>query len=140
MYTIVTKTSPVNVVYKDWGREEILVNSAACNYSAKMLVLHRGKTTSLHFHRKKKETLIVVEGSCTLEMGNELGELGQQAFTVGDMITIGCYQWHRLFARQAISCGPCRLLEVSSHNDEEDIVRSTKSGDLDEVTGKLKGA
>jgi mannose-6-phosphate isomerase-like protein (cupin superfamily) len=54
--------------YKEkwWGSEETHFNSQD-KYCCKVLRFKRGGKTSLHSHVKKHETLLVVEGTLTLE-------------------------------------------------------------------------
>ena len=119
----ITKT-PVETVGKVWGSEQWLVNNES--YCMKLLVLHVGFTSSWHYHRAKKETLVVKKGSCHLVMENRDGDLECQELVAGDSVTIYPGRRHRIFNPEP-STRPCVIYEVSTRHYDYDVVRETES-------------
>lgn len=53
---------------KWWGEELTYFNNSDIGYCAKLLHFKKGGHTSLHLHAGKHETLVVVQGTLTLEV------------------------------------------------------------------------
>jgi quercetin dioxygenase-like cupin family protein len=53
---------------KNWGQEIQIENG---NIACKIIELNEDGFIKLHYHTKKKETLLVVDGSVTIEINNE---------------------------------------------------------------------
>jgi mannose-6-phosphate isomerase-like protein (cupin superfamily) len=102
----------VRIIEKLWGHEEILADRF--NYCLKRLVLKPGFQSSLHYHRIKEESFYIESGICVLELSGE-----SETLQPGDVRHIMFFQRHRF---RAIG-GPCLILEVSTHHDDEDVVR-----------------
>ncbi len=96
-------------VTKPWGREYIVHPEAR----VKVLVINEGRT-SLHYHPRKNEQMIVMSGKIAVETGgyysenrvtHVLEENGTVFIEVGDV--------HRLTALE-----PSRILEIADGDDE----------------------
>ena len=98
------------IVPKSWGREEWIVNDEYCG---KFLHVNAGKSSSLHYHKTKKETYCILKGTIHLRLngtGRLLGEM--------EIATIEPGQTH-----QFTGITDAVILEVSTHHDDEDTVR-----------------
>lgn len=92
------------VLQKPYGRNHVLVRDGAFGLS--FAVLEPGRSTSLHFHRRRREFFCVRSGRITLTSGEEVIPLGR--FACGTS-TVGVA--HRL-ANPATA--PAEVLEVFS--------------------------
>jgi mannose-6-phosphate isomerase-like protein (cupin superfamily) len=111
-------------VEKVWGFEEWWVNDD--EYCFKVLVLKPGYTSSLHYHPIKKETFIVLRGHCQILVKHGDTELRRQMDTE-QQITIYPGTPHQFWLEKEAS-GPCIIYEVSTHHDDDDVVRQSESG------------
>ena len=104
-------------VEKVWGKEVWIANEP--EYCGKLLYVNKGASGSLHYHPKKKETFYRLSGALCLTVGDEViifNELSESA------ITIPAGTPHRFTAFiDSI------LLEVSTHHDDEDVIRIEES-------------
>lgn len=103
---------------KVWGSECWLVNHS--EYCAKTLYLKKNHRCSFHYHKKKHETFIIIEGKCLMEVDDK-------AFVMrkGDIIEIDRGDIHRFTGIEDTV-----ILEVSTQHFEDDSYRSTKSEKL----------
>lgn len=101
-------------IIKAWGQETVLCNEDL--YCAKYLDIIEGYQCSFHFHRVKKETFIVLSGSVKLEVDTPKDTL---YLSPGDKYTLDPGRAHRF---SAIG-GDARILEVSSHHSDDDVIR-----------------
>lgn len=102
----------VKVVEKPWGREEIFA-LVPRKYAGKLLVIEKGKRLSLQYHRRKTESLYVLEGSLSLRLGRRTVKARPgSAFTVRPGVV------HRFGAPE----GRVTLIEVST-TELDDVVR-----------------
>ena len=101
----------MTLIDKPWGVEEILVTTD--QYCIKKLYIDAGHKTSLHYHKKKLETLILQEGLCDIIMDKEAILMCEdEPITVEPMLV------HRLFAhRDSVVLEVCTI-------DEKNIVNS----------------
>ena len=102
-------------VEKPWGNELIWANNE--KYIAKILTIMPGQKLSRQFHRKKDETIYVMQGTLVLEMGGQ-GEMVRMVCHPGYSKRIMPGEIHRFAAP---STG-CVLMEVSSP-ELDDVVR-----------------
>ncbi len=63
--------SVVDIDEKEWGIELIIRQEP---YACKVMTLFPDKQVSLHWHAKKSETFILIEGHLTVELVNQKGE------------------------------------------------------------------
>ncbi len=90
------------VVEKPWGREIWIADEP--EYGGKILEIKKGYSTSVHYHRKKKETIYVDKGTLKVRSGNKEFVLKE-----GEAVTIEPYTVHQLIALEDV-----RLIEVST--------------------------
>lgn len=101
---------------KFWGSEEWIVNNE--NYCGKFLNLTRGYQCSLHYHKKKDETFHILEGKVLMEVD------GLAKIMIKDeSVRILPNQKHRFTGIE-----DSRMLEISTHHEEEDSYREIPSG------------
>jgi len=105
-------------VEKTWGSEDWLVNCEA--YCAKILTINQYCGGSYHHHENKDETFLCLSGCAQLllEHGEEHMEVHE--LSVGGSVRIPPGTAHLLIG---VSEEPCVLLEVSTHHNDEDVVR-----------------
>ncbi len=110
---------PLERICKPWGEELIL--SRRAHSLLKALRIAPGQRLSLQFHRRKRETILLVRGDAILTLGPSLERLQELPLRAGAVIEISPGSIHRL---QAGADG-ADLLEIASHTleDDEDIVR-----------------
>ena len=99
---------------KTWGHEEWAVNK---DYCGKMLVVKAGWQCSLHKHKKKDEVFMVASGVVFMEVGDE-----ESVMMPGRCVHIPTGVLHRFSALM-----PTKLIEFSSHHEEEDSYREIES-------------
>lgn len=106
----------VKTVKKVWGQEDWIVN---CDeYCGKFLRLNKGATSSYHYHRIKKETFYCINGQVVLTVNGRDYMLNQ--FSRPKTILPG--QTHKF---RGITSAV--ILEISSHHNDNDVVRITES-------------
>ena len=98
------------IVEKPWGHEEIW--ASASRYMAKILFIKNGHRLSRQFHRTKEETIMVLEGVLTCELGPEFrgGVPTTHKMTPGQICHVLPNTIHRIGAED----GDVRLVEVST--------------------------
>lgn len=116
-----------------WGYQMKIVNEP--EYCGKFLVLENSKSGSLHYHKKKKETFIVLEGRVMIgyKIPSDYYEPEDDPHTVaitseygpGSKITFVQRQAHVMWAKEY----PTVILEVSTHDDDNDTYR-IRDGEL----------
>lgn len=106
-------------VDKVWGRERWIVNNDL--YCAKILDLTAGGCSSLHYHKIKDETFHILEGCCYLLLNGKLLTLYR-----GATVRIEPGVQHRFYCSTEM-LGGCKILEISTHHDDEDVVRLEES-------------
>ena len=107
-------------VHKGWGHELHIENNE--NYCGKLLVFHRGKKFSMHYHLDKYETWYVREGEFRFTWmdpsnANRITEILKS----GDVVTIYQGIAHQL---EALTDGV--IFETSTHDKKEDSYRVEK--------------
>jgi quercetin dioxygenase-like cupin family protein len=81
-------------IIKPWGYE-ILYTPENLNYTGKVLVVHTGKRSSMHYHETKKETLCLFSGNVLLWMENDNGEIEKISMEPFKGYTVQPGQKHR---------------------------------------------
>ena len=116
-------SEPLKVVTKDWGSEEWVVNQP--NYCAKYLRIDPGKRCSEHYHPIKSESFRVELGEVVVSING-----ARKLYEPLDVIHIpaGTRHWFGV-PRNALS--HALLLEVSTHHDDNDVVRLRPSGEFE---------
>jgi mannose-6-phosphate isomerase-like protein (cupin superfamily) len=106
----------VNIVLKPWGREVIWAKNGI--YAGKILEIKKGQKLSLQFHKKKTETLYILEGKTILEIRETKTKVIRQVtLENSSSVDIEPTVIHRLVALE-----DSRILEVSSP-ELGDVVR-----------------
>jgi mannose-6-phosphate isomerase len=67
-------------------------------YCGKRITVHAGQSLSLQYHELKHETMFVVSGSGSIDIGPRGGELERLPLAPGDVIRIPVEVVHRLCA------------------------------------------
>jgi len=118
------------IVPKVWGSEEWIINNDM--YCGKLLNLQRGMRCSVHYHLKKHETFYLLSGKILMEMGDNLM---RSVLNIGDSQVIEPGQKHRFTGLE-----DSRIIEFSTHHEDNDSYRDTKSGsaDLIKLMNELK--
>lgn len=121
-----------------WGHEEWLVNNEL--YCAKYLVCRKGVMSSLHYHKEKDETFVIIKGEVQLEVGGPC-QLGLDKLypkkkilrlKVGDAYRLEPGTVHRF---TSIS-GSSTILEVSTHHEDSDSIKLKVARELDNEVDK----
>lgn len=110
--------SRLQIVEKIWGREDWLANEP--EYCGKILKLNVAHYCSKHAHPIKKETFVVLQGEVLVEFADHYMILKQM-----DVVTIEPNTWHRF-----VGINWSEILEISTHHDDEDVVRYSESGEM----------
>jgi mannose-6-phosphate isomerase-like protein (cupin superfamily) len=104
---------------KVWGSEEWIANTD--KYCGKILNLKKGFRSSTHSHKNKDETFYILSGEVLMEV-NGKGKVMKK----GEVQRIMPGTKHR-FTGLAKS----KLIEFSTHHEEEDSYRDTQSEKVD---------
>lgn len=99
---------------KPWGMEKLLFKD---RYAAKILTIHKRQNTSLQYHVKKKETMVVLKG-----FGKIIIDRLEYYLYPGKVISINPKQVHQVKA--SFFCG-LKIFECSS-TELDDVVRITR--------------
>ena len=97
---------------KPWGHE-LLIAHAPKKYAGKIIVIEKGKRLSLQYHRRKHESLYVLEGKLTLRLGKKTHVAGPGTAFAVPTGTIHRFESHH---------GRVTLVEVST-TELDDVVR-----------------
>ena len=137
-------TGKLKFVEKLWGHEQWLQDDggAQAGYCGKILTLFRGYKTSLHYHPKKHETMLVTEGELELQLQNPtLYVQGTNTYVQGTATPCNAdpvYDFHTLKPGDKIEIPPgvahrmvcaskdipyTELIEFSTPHSDDDVVR-----------------
>ncbi len=108
----------IKVVPKVWGQEFWLVNNEF--YCLKKMIAKPKCLSSLHYHMEKDETWIVQKGVLKVEVGGVTHLLEPASMP----LRVPKWSIHRF---GAYGNEECEFLEVSTHHDDEDVVRLEES-------------
>lgn len=113
------KRLPVNIVPKDWGSEEWIVNNDL--YCGKILRINAGHFSSWHYHKLKTETFRVLKGilGVRYSLQDELTDANYVYLQPGDCMDIPIGMRHRLTAIN----GDVEFIEISTHHEDSDSYR-----------------
>lgn len=103
-------------VSKRWGEETSYFNNEYC---LKTITIKDGCESSMHFHVRKHETLLVIKGILTLKYNDGRGLSDEMDLQEGEAIIIPPGFQHRLCAYH----GQVVLVEGSTYDDEKDSIR-----------------
>lgn len=108
----------LKVVEKVWGREVWIINEP--EYCAKFLFIKWGAKGSLHYHKEKKETFYCLSGQAGLHIDGRDYMLNE----VARPKTIPPGTPHQIIG---LGKGINKILEISTHHSDEDVVRLSES-------------
>ena len=111
------KGSVIKKVEKEWGSEEWIVNR---DYCGKILNINKGFRCSIHHHKIKDETFYVLEGQVLFELDGKT-----EILNPGDTAVIKPGEKHRFTGMEN-----SKIIEFSTHHEEEDSYRDVPSGKL----------
>jgi mannose-6-phosphate isomerase-like protein (cupin superfamily) len=114
----------MKVVQKQWGHEKWFCNTPS--YCAKELVLEPGWRCSLHYHREKCETFVVLSGWCSLELQNKDSSFTTKILEPFEEVLVLPGRLHR-FSLPPDAKQSCSILEVSTHHEDSDSYRVVES-------------
>lgn len=127
--------SPVETIKKLWGFEQVMVNET--EYCFKLLVLQPGFSSSLHYHKRKKETFVVKKGWCFLDVLKSNGETKRLTMECGDSFTLEPGKPHRFFLPDSPEAKACVIYEISTHHSDLDVERIVESHKLDGIPERI---
>jgi len=119
------KVNKVNSIYiethpRGWGKELWIENSD--KYCGKLLVLIKGKRSSLHYHMNKMETMYLQSGHVILRMIDpETGKEYDVSLLPGDKILLEPGQIHQICAME-----DSNMYEFSTYHEDSDSWRVEK--------------
>ncbi len=106
-----------NIIEKEWGNEEIIVNNK--DYCMKFLNFKKDKKFSMHFHSKKKETWYVDSGEFILKwIDTKNAKINEKNIKKNDIIHLNILTIHQLICLEE-----GRIIEVSTEDDINDNFR-----------------
>lgn len=110
---------PLVRIPKPWGEELILRRTSST--VVKALRIRPDQRLSLQYHRRKRETLMLLSGHAVLTLGPRIDTLHEIAMQEGERQEVEAGMVHRL----AAGASGADILEIASRlpDDEEDIVR-----------------
>lgn len=108
---------------KVWGYELEIVNTP--DYCGKILVVNQGYRCSIHQHKIKDETFYINKGIVLVEWEND-GTRFEKIMYKTEGIRIFPNMPHRFTGIAPIS----EIIEFSTHHEDNDSIRSTKSEEL----------
>lgn len=112
-------TPPLVRISKPWGEELILRRTTTS--VVKALRIKPEQRLSLQYHRRKRETLMLLSGDAVLTLGPSIDMLQEMTLDEGERQEVEAGMVHRL----AAGASGADILEIASRlpDDEEDIVR-----------------
>jgi mannose-6-phosphate isomerase-like protein (cupin superfamily) len=113
------------VVEKLWGTETVIHNDE--KYCMKILDLNYNWQSSLHMHRKKEETFLVVSGIVELEVEGK----GKFVLKPSMYYTILPGTYHRFRALTNVAS----IVEASTQHFEDDVMRKEPSRQIEAMAG-----
>ena len=102
-------------VIKTWGTELYYTNTD--KFCGKKLTVNPLKICSRHLHKIKDEMFTVLSGKGFIEVNERIYYVVE-----GDHIHVPSGTWHRFWTVEGME-----LLEISTHHEDSDVERETKS-------------
>jgi mannose-6-phosphate isomerase len=102
------------ILDKPWGR--VVTYALNQPVSVRVITVEPGKETSVHYHRMRDETWVVLDDGLTVEIGDHVVTPGP-----GEEFTIPAEQTHRI---RCTGATPGRILEIAyGYTSEDDAQR-----------------
>ena len=111
----------MELVKKVWGWELILISTEL--YACKLLILKGGYQCSIHYHKEKDETFMLLAGQADIQLNKNMLSKPFVHFATENVVP---YQQHRFVGKSIYSI----ILEVSTQDKPEDSYRDTVSGKI----------
>jgi len=121
------KRLPIDIVPKVWGKETWYVNNDM--YCGKILSIQKNYFSSEHLHRDKVETFAVLSGHVMVVIFDKSGDKKFISMKKDDCLDIPACTVHQLRAIE-----DSEILEISTHHEDSDSYRVSKSGYQPTVT------
>lgn len=124
MFRAVAETVENRVlVEKTWGSEEWIVNNDS--YCGKLILVNKGRHTSIHFHSLKHETMYCLKGHFRIEMSDPTtGERYDVELSPGSSVVIQQNQPHAIWGVEDENI----LIEFSTPHCDTDSYRVSRPG------------
>jgi quercetin dioxygenase-like cupin family protein len=118
-------------IEKGWGREVIFADHP--EYCGKLLIYDKeGATSSMHFHKDKKESWYVLSGSFLYKtIDTDTGKINTSVIVEGDTCTNYPFTIHQLIAVENNSV----IIEVSTQDSMKDNFRVLPGDGQNEISG-----
>jgi len=116
-----------NIIEKGWGYENILESNE--HYCVKLLCFYKDKKFSMHFHKAKDETWVVLSGKFQLTTINT--KTSKRTITIlnrGDVWRNKPMEPHQLLCIEEDTASPATIIETSTKDSVEDNYR-VEAGD-----------
>jgi mannose-6-phosphate isomerase len=102
------------IIDKPWGK--VITYALNQPSSVRVITVEPGKETSVHYHRMRDETWVVLDPGLTIEIGNRVVEAQP-----GDEFTIPAEETHRI---RCVGTSRGRILEIAyGYTSEDDTQR-----------------
>jgi len=112
----VNKLKENKIVEKPWGKE-IWFAQITGKYMGKILVVYKGKSTSLHYHKKKEETICVANGELIYTCVDKKGKKQRCVMNIYEKVHVMPGTQHALAAgHQSVT-----LFESSTCHPEDSV-------------------
>jgi len=115
----------MEIVKKKWGYEILIANEP--EYCGKVLCVQPGGGSSIHRHRRKKETFFCISGEVHLYIERDGAHFTVLMTPTTDPVTIQPGEWHAFSNPGHYPWTEAQILEVSTHHDDSDVERRTQS-------------
>lgn len=106
---------PISEIVKPWGGEELLAHTEL--YALKRIYVKVGSRPSLQYHEHKSETLFLLSGQMSIEIGESVDSLTKDQLHPGEAVDIPKGMIHRVSAIE-----DSVIIEVSTP-ELDDVVR-----------------
>ncbi len=106
---------PLSTTAKPWGSEELLAHTD--KYALKRIHVKKGFRASLQYHERKSESLYLLSGLLTIEIGDDRNALAVDEIRPGDVVDVPKGKVHRVTALE-----DSIIIEVSTP-ELDDVVR-----------------
>ena len=102
------------ILDKPWG--SVVTYALNQPSSVRVITVQPGQETSVHYHRMRDETWVVLDPGLTVEIGDDVVEAAK-----GEEFTIPAEQTHRI---RCTGTAPGRILEIAyGYTSEDDALR-----------------
>ncbi len=86
----------MKTIIKPWGKEVLIEHN--CRYVVKKLFMNKGHRCSLQYHKKKHETIYVLQGKLKIYSGVDIDKLYEKIYLANETISLEPGIIHRMEA------------------------------------------